>query len=124
MAIKAPLDLFATLKPLLEQIKSLAGSSPSSLMTIERAVAQILKQAQTIPAPDEFRSAHALLVTAVQLAGTAGQIRREATLTENVARAWDASAARVGRCSFASPICTPSVTRSSDSPLRGIPNEC
>src|SRR5206468_5493629 len=37
-AIKAPLDLFARLEPALEQIKSLAGSSPASLMLIQTAV--------------------------------------------------------------------------------------
>lgn len=95
-AIKAPLDLFARLEPVLEQIKSLAGNSPSSLMMIERAVSQILLQARAIAPPPEFRAAQALLVSAVQLAGSAGQIRREATLAEDIARAWDASSAAAG----------------------------
>jgi hypothetical protein len=95
-AIKAPLDLFAKLEPALEQIKSLAGSSPSSLMMIESAVSQILQQARAIAPPPEFRAAQALLVSAVQLAGSAGQIRREATLAEDIARAWDASSAAAG----------------------------
>jgi hypothetical protein len=96
VAIKAPLDLFARLQPALQQIKSLAGSSPSSLMMIERAVSQILRQAQAIAPPPEFRSAQALLVSAVQLARNAGQIRREATLGDDIARAWDASSAAAG----------------------------
>jgi hypothetical protein len=95
-AIKGPLDLFATLEPLLQQIKLLAGSSPSSLMRIQHAVSQILEQARTISPPDEFRSTHAVLVSAVQLAGSAGQIRLEATLAEDIARAWDASSAAAG----------------------------
>ena len=32
----------------------------------------------------------------MQLAGNAGQIRREATLAEDIARAWDASSAAAG----------------------------
>jgi hypothetical protein len=95
-AIKAPLDLFARLEPALEQIKSLAGNSPSSLMMIESAVSQILQQARAIEPPQEFRAAQALLVSAVQLAGSAGQIRREATLAGDIARAWDASSAAAG----------------------------
>jgi hypothetical protein len=95
-AIKAPLDLFARLEPALKQIKLLAGSSPSSLTMIESAVSQILQQAREIPPPPEFHSAQALLVSAVQLAGNAGQIRREATLAEDIARAWDASSAAAG----------------------------
>ena len=95
-AIKVPLDLFARLEPALEQIKSLAGNSPSSLMMIESAVSQILLQARAIAPPPEFRAAQALLVSAVQLAGNAGQIRREATLAGDIARAWDASSAAAG----------------------------
>lgn len=95
-AIKAPLDVFARLEPALRQIKSLAGSSPSSLMMIESAVSQILQQARAIAPPPEFRAAQALLVSAVQLAGSAGRIRREATLAEDIARAWDASSAAAG----------------------------
>ena len=63
---------------------------------IETAVSQILEQARAIAPPPEFRAAQALLVSAVQLAGNAGQIRREATLGENIARAWDASSAAAG----------------------------
>ena len=95
-AIKAPLDLLARLEPALAQIKSLAGSSPASLMMIESAVSQILEQARAIAPPPEFRAAQALLVSAVQLAGSAGRIRREAALTEDIARAWDASSAAAG----------------------------
>ena len=95
-AIKGPLDLFATLEPALRQIKALAGSSPSSLMMIDRAVAEILLLARGIAPPPEFRAVQALLVSAVQMAGSAGQIRREATLGEDIARAWDASSAAAG----------------------------
>ena len=65
-------------------------------MLIQTAVAQILLEARGISPPPEFRAAQALLVSAVQLAGSAGQIRREATLAEDIARAWDASSAAAG----------------------------
>ena len=72
-----------------------AALRPAS-MRIESAVSQILEQARTIAPPEEFRATHALLVSAVQLAGSAGQIRREATLADDIARAWDASSAAAG----------------------------
>jgi len=96
VAIRQPIDLFASLKPSLENIRALSGSTPGSLLTIDRAVAQILKLSSAIVPPDEFAAAHALLVSAVQLAGHAAQVRREATLAEDMARAWDASSAAAG----------------------------
>ena len=96
VAIEAPLYRFAALKPALERIKSLAGNSAPSLAALDRGVSQILKQAGTIAPPAELRSAHALLVSAVQLAGNAARIRAEATLAGDIARAWDASSAAAG----------------------------
>ena len=65
-------------------------------MMIETVVSQVLQQAKALEPPPEFRAAQALLVSAVQLAGSAGRIRREATLAEDIARAWDASSAAAG----------------------------
>ena len=48
----------------------------------QRDVAQILTLAAAIAPPEELASAHALLISAVQLAGNAAQIRREAMLAE------------------------------------------
>jgi hypothetical protein len=95
-AISLPVDLFTSLKPSLENIKSLAGSSPGSLSSIQRISAQILKLSAAIVPPEEFVAAHALLVSAVQLANQAAQVRREATLASDMARAWDASSAAAG----------------------------
>jgi hypothetical protein len=95
-SIKASLDLFASLEPALRQIKLLSGSAPASLDTIEEVVPKVLEQARAISPPPEFRAAQALLVSAVQMAGSAGQIRREATLGGDIARAWDASSAAAG----------------------------
>ena len=96
VAVEAPLYRFNALKPALERIKSLAGNSAANLDAIERSVAQILKQAARIAPPPELRSAHALLVSAVQLAGNAARIRAEATIAGDLARAWDASSAAAG----------------------------
>ena len=96
LAIRAPMDLFAQLKPSLEAVKALSGSAPATLSAVQRTVSRILGLSSAIAPPDELAAAHALLVSAVQLAGTAAQIRREATLAGDMTRAWDASSAAAG----------------------------
>jgi hypothetical protein len=96
LAIQTPMDLFAQLKPPLEAVKSLSGSTPETLAWMQRRVARILALAAAIVPPEEVAAAHALLVSATQLAGNAAQIRRDATLAGDMARAWDASSAAAG----------------------------
>jgi hypothetical protein len=96
VAVRTPLALFAQLKPPLEAVKALSGSTPGTLAAIERTVGRILTLANAIVPPEEAVAAHALLVSAVQLAGNAAQIRREATMAGDIARAWDASSAAAG----------------------------
>jgi hypothetical protein len=95
-AIGPPMDLFARSRPALESIKALSGTSPAALARLERAIDEVVTQTSAITPPDEYRSAHALLVSAVQLAANACRIRREATLAGDLARAWDASSAAAG----------------------------
>ena len=96
LAISTPMDQFARLRPSLEDIKALAGSSSVSLAAVQHAVAQIAKAVAAIAPPEEFLMAHALLVSAAQLADSAARIRREAALSGDIARAWDASSAAAG----------------------------
>ena len=96
VAIRTPIDLFAQLKPSLEAVKMLSGSGPDALAGLERTAARILALASAIAPPEELVAAHALLISAVQLAGNAAQIRREATLAGDLTRAWDASSAAAG----------------------------
>jgi hypothetical protein len=95
-AISASIDKLRRLRPELEDIKGLAGSGPQALGTILQAAADILKMGAAIQAPDEFRELHGLLMSASQLAGAAARSRREAALTGDMARAWDASSAAAG----------------------------
>ncbi len=95
-AITTPLDIFATLRPALEDIKSLAGSSPSTLARLDRLIAWILERSAVISPPEELTAAHAVFVSAVHMAENAARIRREATLASSVERAWDASSAAAG----------------------------
>ena len=96
VAIRTPMDLFARLNAPLEAVKALSGSAPATLNALQRGVARILTLAAAIAPPEELASAHALLISAVQLAGNAAQIRREATLAGDMTRAWDASSAAAG----------------------------
>jgi hypothetical protein len=95
-AVANSLSLFGLLNPHLENIKLLAGSAPADLTTVRRLAGRILVSAAAIKPPDEMSSAHAMLISAAQLADNASRIRVEATLTGNVARAWDASSAAAG----------------------------
>jgi hypothetical protein len=91
-----PFELFSRLKPSLEDIRALSGSTGATLAAIERLVAELVNAAGMIEPPSELAAAHALLVSAAQLADNAARIRREATLDGNIARAWDASSAAAG----------------------------
>ena len=96
LAISGPLDQFRALKSALEDIKSLAGTPPGTLKFIERAIGRLVKAASAIRPPDELVDAHALFISAVNLAQNAASIRRDATLAASLERAWDASSAAAG----------------------------
>lgn len=96
LAIGRPLALLYQMGPSLESVKALSGTSPASLFAMQRSAARILDLATSIAPPDELAAAHALFISATQLAANAAQIRREATLAGDMARAWDASSAAAG----------------------------
>jgi hypothetical protein len=96
VAMRAPMDLFAQLKPSLEAVKALSGSAPATLNWIQRTVGQILLVASSVAPPEELAAAHALLISAAHLAGNAAEIRRQATMASDMTRAWDASSAAAG----------------------------
>jgi hypothetical protein len=95
-SIGTPVRRLDELKLALEDIKALAGSTPSALGSVQQRAAQFLKTMSAIVPPEEFRAAHELLISAAQLADSAARIRREAIIFGNMARAWDASAAAAG----------------------------
>jgi hypothetical protein len=92
----APLARFDRLKTLLDDIKTLVGSSPFALSAIQRGAAQATGTLSKIAPPEEFRAVHALFLSAAHLADTAAKVRMEATLTGDLRRAWDASSAAAG----------------------------
>jgi hypothetical protein len=96
MAIGAPMELFAQLKPALEAVKELSGSGPSTLVSLHLIASRVVERASAIQPPQELAAAHALLISAAQLAASAATIRREAALASSMTRAWDASSAAAG----------------------------
>ncbi len=94
--MKLPLSILAQIADPLEDIKSLAGGTPTNLAVIERQVAQLEQLAASVTPPEELASTHALIVSAANLAEHAARLRRDAILTGDLDRAWDASSAAAG----------------------------
>jgi hypothetical protein len=95
-AVASSVERLRALNQPLEDIKALAGSSPDALGVIIGAAAQVSKTLSTIVPPEEFRALHAMFASAAELADNAARTRREAALTGDMRRAWDASAAAAG----------------------------
>lgn len=80
----------------LDDIKRLAGSEAAVLVALSDRFATNMKTLGVTPVPDGLKPAHALLTSAVNLAETAVRTRRQATVSGEVALAWDASSAAAG----------------------------
>jgi hypothetical protein len=85
----------------LEAIQEQSGSSAAALAAIDRTVRTAIAAASAIVPPDELKAAHAMLVSAVDLAGEAGRMRREAALAEDMKKATDAASVASGALSLA-----------------------
>jgi hypothetical protein len=83
-------------KPNLDDIKSLAGSDAAMLVALANRLATNVKTLGVVAVPDDLKPAHALLMSAVNLAETAVKTRRQATISGELALAWDASSAAAG----------------------------
>ncbi|HEY7291398.1 MAG TPA: hypothetical protein VH583_16290 [Vicinamibacterales bacterium] len=95
-AIRAPIALFNQLRPKLEDIKALAGSSPAALESLQRGATELVRMMAAIVPPEELTAAHALFMSAAQMAANAVSVRREATLANDMSGAWNASSAAAG----------------------------
>jgi hypothetical protein len=96
VSITPPLDRLSLLRGALEDVRALAGSAPAALLMLETTAAAVLNAIGAIVPPQEFQAAHALLASAAQMADGAARIRREAAISGDLARAWDASSAAAG----------------------------
>jgi hypothetical protein len=80
----------------LDDIKGLAGSDAEVLHSLAERLAADTKTLSVVSVPDELKPAHALLVSAVNLAEKAARTRRQAAATGGLQLAWDASSAAAG----------------------------
>ena len=80
----------------LDDIKRLAGSDAAVLVDLGNRLDRHVKALSVLAVPDELKSAHALLMSAANLAQTAVKTRRQAAVSGELQLAWDASSAAAG----------------------------
>jgi hypothetical protein len=80
----------------LDNIKRLAGSEAVNLVALADWLVTGSKRLNVVAVPDELKSAHALLVSALNLADNAVRTRRSAVMSGELRSAWDASSAAAG----------------------------
>jgi hypothetical protein len=83
-------------RPRLEAIKNLAGPSELDLARLARSVDTALRGLRPLSPPDELQAAHAMTVSAIELAESAVRGRRDAVRSGDFNIARDASAAAAG----------------------------
>jgi hypothetical protein len=95
-ATSQPLGDLAKVKPALEDVKALAGPDLSRLARVQRALFDVQTRLTRVAVPDDVKQAHALALSATQLAMNAARLRRDAVASGRMQPAWDASAAAAG----------------------------
>jgi hypothetical protein len=80
----------------LDDIKRLAGSDAEVLVSLGDRLADHVRALNVVAVPDALKPAHALLLSAVNLANTAVKTRRQAAVSGELPLAWDASSAAAG----------------------------
>ena len=83
-------------KPVLENIRELAGPPPGQLPRLEQNFVIARRRLEAMDAPSELASAHALLTAAFRMAERAASTRRTAVSSGNMSLAWEASSAAAG----------------------------
>lgn len=87
---------FVASKGWLEEIKSLAGPAPDSLIALERRMTSASVLLSKVTPPSDLAAAQELFVTAATMAVRAAKTRRTAVESTDMAIAWDASSAAAG----------------------------
>lgn len=95
-AVRKPLDELARARPVLEDIRTLAGPERSRLASFRSRINGGLDRARRISPPADARAVHGILTSALQMAESAARLRQDAILSGDLKRAWDASAAAAG----------------------------
>lgn len=80
----------------IEEIQRLAGPSDALLGRLVSTCEGLARSLRALSPPAELAAAHSLVLSAVELASTAGRLRREAIRSQNLETARDASSAAAG----------------------------
>ncbi len=89
-------------QPALEAVRSLAGPSPTMLLTLRGRLAGGAERLQRVQVPSDLRAAHDLLTTSWRFAENAVNTRYLAIQSGQLATAWEASSAAAGALMFLS----------------------
>jgi hypothetical protein len=95
------LDLFAEHRRTLDAIRTLSGPPLDRLTAFNLALARLAPLLKTIDVPGDAGAAHAAMIGAIGLAETASRTRARAIETQDMAAAWEASAAAAGAIQMA-----------------------
>lgn len=95
-ATTRPLDDLKKVRSALEDVKALAGPDLARLARLQRTLFEVQTSLTRVAVPDDVKQAHALALSATQLAMNAARLRRDAVESGQMRPAWDASAAAAG----------------------------
>jgi len=95
-AVRKPFDELARARPVLEDIRTLAGPERSRLASFRSRVGGGLDRVRRVDPPADARAVHGVLTSALQMAESAARLRLDAIVSGDLKRAWDASAAAAG----------------------------
>ena len=95
-ALSGPFARFVVSKPMLDDIRALAGPDPEAFTPLGRQLDDAASTLDLTTPPMDLQAVHDLLVRAVQLAQAAVDVRREAVASGDLQTAWDASSAASG----------------------------
>ncbi|HEX6464517.1 MAG TPA: hypothetical protein VFZ98_08695 [Vicinamibacterales bacterium] len=95
-AVAEPLGIMRREKPALDEIRRLAGPSPTRLAELTRSVKTAERLLAKVSVPEDLAETHTLLKDAVELAVRAADGRQRAVLTRSMQTAQEASSAAAG----------------------------
>jgi hypothetical protein len=95
------LELLGQHRRTLDEIRALSGPSIDRLGAFNLGLTRLAPLLKTVQVPAEARGAHAAMLGAIALAETASRGRQRAIESQNLAVAWEASAAAAGALQMA-----------------------
>ena len=95
-ALSEPFATFTRLRPMLDDVRALAGPTVTTLDRLEGSLAEAEQALGVTTPPVDLQLVHDLLVRAFQFARLAVSTRRQAVTSGELRTAWDASSAASG----------------------------